>query len=120
RRPPVMAGLATGRPILTTSGALTEIVWTTTAAVAVAPASDPEAFHRTALELLRDRAHLATLAAGGEAVYRSQFALEHTINVLRDRRGAGAAWAVSPWPPAAPHAICPPRPTDAPRPVRAS
>jgi len=91
RRTSVMAGLANGRPILTTSGALTEIVWATTAAVAVAPASDPEAFHRTALELLRDRAHLATLAARGEAVYRSQFALEHTINVLRDRRGAAAA-----------------------------
>lgn len=91
RRTSVMAGLANGRPILTTSGALTEAIWAGTSAVALAPADRANAFTLAARELLADPDRRATIAARGDAVYRLHFALEHTIASLRDLRGAAAA-----------------------------
>ena len=91
RRTTVMAGLANGRPVLTTSGALTEPIWNETSAAAIVPAGDPGAFRRTARELLADPTGLAILATRGEAAYLSHFALERTIAVLLEHRGAAAA-----------------------------
>jgi len=91
RRTSVMAGLANGRPVLTTSGALTEPIWAGTSAVALAAADRANAFRLAARELVADADRRAALAARGDAVYRSHFALEHTIAMLRDLRGAAAA-----------------------------
>jgi glycosyltransferase involved in cell wall biosynthesis len=91
RRTSVMAGLANGCPILTTSGPLTEPIWSATSAVAMVSAVDANELHLAARELLADPARLAAIAARGDLAYRSHFALEHTIAVLLDRRGAAAA-----------------------------
>jgi len=90
RRTTVMAGLANARPVLTTTGALTEAVWHTTRAVAVEPV-DAEALAEAAGALLRNPTRLADLATRGEAAYRAHFAIEHTIAQLRRSRENAAA-----------------------------
>jgi glycosyltransferase involved in cell wall biosynthesis len=91
RRTSVMAGLANARPILTTSGSLTEQIWSATTAAAMVPADNANAFHFAARELLADPGRLAEIASRGDTAYRAHFALDHTIAVLRDRAGAAAA-----------------------------
>ena len=82
RRTSVMAGLAHGRPVLTTDGPLTEAVWRSTGAVACVPAGDGQAFAAAALRLLDDTAERAALAARGRATYLERFDLAHTIAAL--------------------------------------
>lgn len=82
RRTSLMAGLANGRPVLTTDGSLTEDVWRTTGAVACAPSGDPQAFGTTALRLLHDEAGRAALGSRGRATYLERFDLTHTIAAL--------------------------------------
>ena len=84
RRTSVMAGLINGCPVLTTTGLLTESVWTDTGAVALEPAGDTTALVRTARALLADSGRRASLAAQGERTYRERFALTHTIDRLRE------------------------------------
>jgi glycosyltransferase involved in cell wall biosynthesis len=83
RRTSVMAGLNNGRPVLTTSGHLTEGVWAETGAVKLTPAGDGEAFLSAARTLLADRESRSTLAARGLKAYDERFALEHTLDALR-------------------------------------
>jgi glycosyltransferase involved in cell wall biosynthesis len=90
RRTTVMAGLANARPVLTTTGALTEALWHTTGAVAL-EAVDPEALVERAGALLSNPLRLADLAARGEAAYRAHFALENTVAHLRHARKDAAA-----------------------------
>src|SRR5262249_49631433 len=52
RRGSLMAGLALGRPTLTNLGILSEEIWTSSGAVALAAAFEPEAFLTQAEELL--------------------------------------------------------------------
>ena len=90
RRTTVMAALANARPVLTTTGALTETVWHSTRAAALEPV-DAAALAGRAGALLRNPLRLAELAARGEAAYRAHFALEHTIERLRRSREDAAA-----------------------------
>jgi hypothetical protein len=83
RRTSVMAALNNGRPVLTTTGHLTEPVWTETGAVAMADAGDAAAFADAARALLSRPADRLALAARGDETYRRRFALEHTIDALR-------------------------------------
>jgi Glycosyl transferases group 1 len=83
RRTSVMAGLINGRPVLTTTGHLTEAVWAQTRAVAMTPAGDQNAYADAARRLLADTAGRESLAARGQRIYRDRFALEHTIAALR-------------------------------------
>ena len=75
RRTSIMAGLINARAIVTTTGHLTEAVWTDTGAVALADARDTEAFVATARALLAKDDDRAALAARGETAYRELFAL---------------------------------------------
>jgi glycosyltransferase involved in cell wall biosynthesis len=84
RRTSVMAGLINGRPVLTTTGALTESVWSETGAVALEPAGDTPAIVRTARALLADDNRRAALATRGERTYGERFALGHTVDKLRE------------------------------------
>jgi hypothetical protein len=91
RRTSVMAGLVNRRAVLTTTGRLTESVWADTGAVALAPATDMQAFERAVLTLLSDRAARAELANRGERTYESHFALARSMATLRsDVEGAAA------------------------------
>jgi glycosyltransferase involved in cell wall biosynthesis len=93
RRTSVMASLQSGRPVLTTTGHLTESVWRETGAVAMTASDDGRAFVETACRLLADPGDRAALATRGERTYRERFALEHTIAALRGERPSGIAAA---------------------------
>ena len=91
RRTSVMAGLMNGRAVLTTSGHLTEPVWTETGAVSMTQAGDTQAFVTAARTLLASRESLSALAARGDDTYKRRFALEHTIDALRATREIAVA-----------------------------
>jgi glycosyltransferase involved in cell wall biosynthesis len=91
RRTSVMAGLFNSCPVLTTSGELTEPIWSSTQAVAMVPAGDPVSFVRAARRLLAERAEQDLLIARGEAAYRTHFDLQHTITQLQRERTGEAA-----------------------------
>jgi glycosyltransferase involved in cell wall biosynthesis len=90
RRTSTMAGLINGRPILTTSGHLTEPVWNETHAVALVNAHDTTTFVAAALELLECDNDRSRLAERGERTYAQRFTLARTIRSLR-RSAADAA-----------------------------
>jgi glycosyltransferase involved in cell wall biosynthesis len=89
RRTSVMASLRNGRPVLTTTGHLTEPVWNETRAVAMTMAEDGRSFVDEARRLLGDPGERIELALRGERAYRERFALEHTIAALRGERMPG-------------------------------
>jgi glycosyltransferase involved in cell wall biosynthesis len=83
RRTSVMAALHNARPVVTTTGHLTEPIWSETGAVAMTPAGDTPAFVAAARSLLSHAADRQALAARGDDAYRRNFALVHTIHALR-------------------------------------
>jgi glycosyltransferase involved in cell wall biosynthesis len=90
RRTSVMAALANGVATVSTAGALTEPVWHETGAVALAPASDPNAIGAAVSALLRDRTARAALAAAGRAAYDDHFAIGRTMAALLEGPAVGA------------------------------
>ncbi len=83
RRTSVMAGLKNGVPTVSTTGALTETIWTTTGAVALAPAGDADAIVERTAALLDDPPSRAALGERGRAVYAAHFSMAHTVATLR-------------------------------------
>ena len=82
RRTSVMAPLALGIATVTSQGRLTEAVWTESAAVALAPASDSGAHAAAAASLLRDHAMRRRVAMLGRRLYTDRFAIDTTVDVL--------------------------------------
>jgi glycosyltransferase involved in cell wall biosynthesis len=86
RRTSVMAALAHGRPIVTTSGWLTEGLWEETGSVALVPAEMPAAAGGLAAEtsrLLDDERARCALSERARATYAGRFDVAHTIRALR-------------------------------------
>jgi glycosyltransferase involved in cell wall biosynthesis len=83
RRTSVMAGLSHGKPVVTTSGILTEDLWMSSGAVAIAPAGDTSGFLRLARGLRENRVERERLGARAKRLYDDRFALERTIQTLR-------------------------------------
>jgi glycosyltransferase involved in cell wall biosynthesis len=83
RRGSFMAGLANGRPIVTTRGHLTEPLWTETGAVEIVPAGDTEAFVQAARRLRADAAERQRLGYSARTLYRERFDISHTVAALR-------------------------------------
>jgi glycosyltransferase involved in cell wall biosynthesis len=81
RRTSLMAGLALGLPILTTTGPLTEPVWAASGAVRLASSS--EDLVAQVCPLLGDAAALARLRERATALYGARFTLARTLAVLR-------------------------------------
>lgn len=84
RRTSVMSSIAHGLPTITTAGRLTEPVWQTSEAVALAPVGDVAALLHLTHELLRDptaRSHLSTAA---KALYQRYFSVSNTVSALRN------------------------------------
>lgn len=83
RRTSVMAGLAHGLPIVTTSGALTEALWQESRAVALAEVGDDDALLDEVRRLRSSSEERARLRAAGHKLYRERFDLSHTLAALR-------------------------------------
>jgi glycosyltransferase involved in cell wall biosynthesis len=81
RRSSLMAGVALGIPIVTTSGRLTEPLWEASGAVAL---SDAAGMVRRAEELLADEHKRAAIGHRAKAVYAEHFGIEHTVAMLRN------------------------------------
>jgi glycosyltransferase involved in cell wall biosynthesis len=81
RRTSVMAALALGVPVVTTTGVWTEPVWA--GGVELAPGHDPSAAVAAARRLLADPAARVALGGRGRSLYANRFALPHTVAALR-------------------------------------
>jgi len=84
RRTSTMTALAHGIPVVTTKGKFTEPLWTTSEAVALAPAQDPAEFARNASQLLEDEPARKRLAASARTLYEEHFHRRRTIAALRE------------------------------------
>ncbi|MEO7682418.1 MAG: hypothetical protein ABIU86_00645, partial [Gemmatimonadaceae bacterium] len=82
RRSSLMPSIALGVPTITTSGRLTEPVWEIADGVATS-CTTVDDFTRLAEKVFQSPARLGELAAGGMALYRKHFAIDHTIEKLR-------------------------------------
>lgn len=90
RRTSVMAALANAVATVTTAGELTEPVWAGSGAVVLAPAGNADAIAAAAVSLLSDPQARRVVAAAGRCAYDAHFALDHTVEALMRREGAGA------------------------------
>jgi glycosyltransferase involved in cell wall biosynthesis len=83
RRTSFMAGLSNGKPMVTTTGWLTEPLWIQGGAVAVAPAGDTGAFVEHVRRLRTDAVERLRLGSAASRLYQECFDLSHTISSLR-------------------------------------
>ncbi|HKN01885.1 MAG TPA: glycosyltransferase [Candidatus Binataceae bacterium] len=86
RRGSVMACLAHGLPIVTTSGRFTEPIWRDAGAALFSSENDPDDMARQVDLLTRETATRKRIGAAGKALYDRRFALNHTIEALRSPR----------------------------------
>lgn len=94
RRTSAMVALAHGRPIVTTTGALTEPLWSDAPGVVACPVGDAAAIARACVALT-SAPETAAQSATVRAFYASRFDLSHTIATLRAHGGALRSHAVS-------------------------
>ena len=83
RRTSVMVGLTHGVPIVTTSGRLTESLWTESEAVSLSSVEDLTALVKETHDLLADEAKRQRLSLAAKTLYQDRFHLKHTIAALR-------------------------------------
>jgi glycosyltransferase involved in cell wall biosynthesis len=83
RQTSCMAPLEHGRPIVTTSGRLTEPLWEESRAVALAPASDIPAIAGLVHRLIGDGNERQRLATAARDLYDRRFDIRHTVAALR-------------------------------------
>jgi glycosyltransferase involved in cell wall biosynthesis len=83
RRTTVMAAMAHGRPIVTTSGWQTEPVWSENHIVALARSNDLSSIAMRAERLLNDEHERKRLAKNASQFYRERFEIGHLIARLR-------------------------------------
>jgi glycosyltransferase involved in cell wall biosynthesis len=92
RRTSAMAGLAHGRPTVTTDGWLTEPIWREPASgIVLVPAGDAAALATAAAALVHDRPRRLRLGAESAALYDARFDIRHTIATLRSAGMPGTA-----------------------------
>lgn len=84
RRGTVMAALSHGRPIVTTSGRLTESIWHDSQAVVLAPDTDIQAIALETLRLLGDGNERQRLGKAARQLYQDMFDVRHVIAALRE------------------------------------
>jgi glycosyltransferase involved in cell wall biosynthesis len=83
RRGSLMAGLALGRPIVTTEGPLTEPLWRESQAVVLVARAAPRQMVQAAERVLADEFLRTDLGMRAAALYRSCFSLDRVITMLR-------------------------------------
>jgi glycosyltransferase involved in cell wall biosynthesis len=90
RRTTLMAALAHGRAVVTTTGELSEPWWRECGAVEVVPAEDPRRMIDRVVLLAGDRERRQRLESAARAMYQSRFALEHAVaRLLAHEQPAG-------------------------------
>ncbi|MBI4519858.1 MAG: glycosyltransferase family 4 protein [Gemmatimonadetes bacterium] len=82
RRTSAMAGLALGRPMVTTRGPLTEPLWHESGAVVLTDGEDPVRFVAHVEGLLDHEVERQRLGARARTLYAERFDLRHTIAAL--------------------------------------
>jgi len=82
RRTSAMAGLALGRPVVTTFGHLTEDEWFRSDAVVLLPVGQAEEIARAVERLLSNRAESEVLGTRGRAWYEARFSIAKTLERL--------------------------------------
>ena len=82
RRTSLMAGIAHGVPVLTTSGHLSESLWKNSGAVAIAPARDRFALIEEATKLIDSHGERRRLRDAGMRLYREQFDWPRVVAAL--------------------------------------
>lgn len=88
RRTSFMASLSHGKPIVTTTGALSEPLWAEAGVLALAPASDVEAFVSLVRRLRADAGERDRLGRAAQKLYQERFDISYTITALRQAAGA--------------------------------
>jgi len=83
RRTSAMVSLVHGKPLITTSGLLTEPLWAESEAVALAPATDTKALKEQSHRLLDDVKRREHLSDAAGRLYREHFDVRHIIARLR-------------------------------------
>ncbi len=81
RRTSLMASLQQGKPIVTSTGMLSEPVWNE-GAVATASVGDVDGFVAQVCKLVEGRVCREQLSLAAAELYQSQFAIEHTVDTL--------------------------------------
>jgi glycosyltransferase involved in cell wall biosynthesis len=82
RRTSAMACLSRARPVVTTSGHLTESLWAESGAVALASVSEPDSFTSAVARLLEDSDSRLKLGTRGQSLYYERFDIARTIDAL--------------------------------------
>jgi len=82
RRTSVMASLANGKPVVSTTGWLTEPLWLECDAIALAPAGDTQAFVEHVRRLGADTSERLRLGSAAGRLYRERFDLSYTLSSL--------------------------------------
>src|SRR5207237_8052677 len=95
RRSGLMAALSHGKPIVTTSGRLTEPLWHETNAVVLSPAGNDSDIITSVDNLLANPAEQKRLGAAARAPYTHRFGLASTIHVLRNRIPVASGFHIS-------------------------
>jgi len=83
RRTSCMAPLSHGKPIVTTSGTLTEDFWVTAGAVLIARAGDTAAFVELARRLRDNSEERELLGRAARELYRERFEVDRVVAALR-------------------------------------
>ena len=83
RRTTLMAALAHGLPVVTTTGRLSEPLWKESNSVAAMAAGDLPGLARTVLELARQPEKRQLMSAAARETYQSRFSIERSIQALR-------------------------------------
>jgi len=83
RRTTMMAQLSLGLPVVTTVGNLTEMLWSDSGAVALAPVDDLNQLVAVTQRLLIDEAERTRLKQAAIRLYLERFDISHTIETLR-------------------------------------
>jgi glycosyltransferase involved in cell wall biosynthesis len=83
RRTTAMVALSHGRPTVTTTGRLTEPLWSESGALVLTPADHAFDLAAVTASLLADPARLLQLAGRARSLYTERFDLAHTIETLR-------------------------------------
>lgn len=83
RRTTFMAGLAHGKPVVTTTGELTEPLWSQTDAAAVVPAGDTKGFVSCVQRLSQDADERRRMGGAARNLYQERFDISHVVAALR-------------------------------------
>jgi glycosyltransferase involved in cell wall biosynthesis len=89
RRTSAMAGLSLGKPLVTTTGPLTESEWASSGAVVLVPVGEPLEVVSAVIRLLASRDEQNELGARARAWYQARFSIEYTLASLGVVSGSG-------------------------------